>query len=266
MILEAGSPYLRGHTRIFQDSPGEVTFSRSILEPGDFFILKFLLLHSNSEEPRVLPIGKIAGIKRIFLTHRDKEDGQRPAFLDVAFLGSVWVQLTRAASYSFASVIFIVIIVGSSASLGEALSKWRRRKVVRAFKEYAAPRLTGSDELFFDSFVDYGSYGLLEILSLLSGGSRLKRALLPKINDQHEDLTFRRRSLRAYYDSSRLLRRLVDKGIIVRDESGINKVDAERKEVLADFVGFLRRKGFIQDRPTKIAEMPNVSNKLDDGS
>jgi hypothetical protein len=258
VILGAGNLYLLRHTRILQNSPGEVTFSRPILEPGDFFILKFLLLHGNSEEPRVLPVGKVAGVKRISLIRRDKEDSQRPLFLEVAFLGSMWVQLTRAASYSFASVVLLVIIGGSSIAITEILSKRRRSKVVKAFKEYAAPKLTEPDELFFDSFVNSGSYELLVMCDLLGDEIRLKTALGSKIN-RHEDFALGHRSEQDY--DIRLARQLVDRGIIVRTQSGI-EVNGSRKEVLADFVGFLRRKGFIQDRSSKVVDTPNISDGI----
>lgn len=249
-ILGAGSSYLLGHAKISQGPSGEVIFSKVILEPGDFFTIKVLLLHSNAEEPRVIPIGKVAGIKKISLTRRDKDDDQSPRW-QLILSGPLWVQAVRAVSYSAGTLGFIVVVLAAAVSVSESFSRRSRRKVVEAFKEYAEPKLTSADELFFDIFLDEGRFTLMELYDLLGDEVRLKRALRPRLRARHGELELDRHTPRDY--DRRLFRQLVDYGVVLRSDSGI-EVNAARKEVLGEFIAYLRKRGFIQDASSKLAE------------
>jgi len=145
-LLEASNLYLREHLKFAQFSPQEVKFSRVILEPGDFFIVKVLLLHGDSEEPKVLPVGKIAGVKKITLTRQDKAD--KSSVWQVTFAGGPVVQAARAISYSFMFFVAFAATAISSFAFADWFTKRRRSNVVRVFKEYNAPRLAEADEFF----------------------------------------------------------------------------------------------------------------------
>lgn len=242
-LLEAGSPYVRDHLLIYQTKPGAVLFSKIILEPGEFFVVKLLLLCNNTEEPTIFPVGKVAGIKRISLKHLDKVERGRslPAAI---FAGSFWVQIIRAIAYPIALLLSLIPAIVIAALLTEKVSTKRRRDATKAFKLYAAPRLNEADEFFFDSFILLGYPELFEIRSFLNDPLRLRSAA---------GTAFRHRSLEEKVSplsrletsgrDRRLIRRLVEQKIVEVRESEAH-VNAARKEILDDFIGFLERKGF----------------------
>lgn len=203
-------------------------------------MVKVLLLYGNAEEPRVVPIGKVAGIKRISLTRQDKADSKR-ALGKVLFAGGLWIQLARAIFYSFVSLLTILVALMTSVSLAEVFSKKKRRAAVKAFREYAAPKLKGDSETLLAAFVDNDFFDLIKMYDLLSNEGKLKEAQRLEV----KDLLNESRPVRSTRNYTRMLfRRLVDQGIIMPSGSDV-KIDPARKEVLGEFIEFLRKGGFV---------------------
>lgn len=64
-LLEAGSDYLERNVAISQDSPQLLTFAPVILDRGDYFVVKLLILHDDAVTPDLTPIGKVTGVREI---------------------------------------------------------------------------------------------------------------------------------------------------------------------------------------------------------
>ena len=60
-IIQTSNDYLKRNLEIQESTSGNhISFSQVILESGEFYIVKFLVLHKKTEEPQIMAFGKIA--------------------------------------------------------------------------------------------------------------------------------------------------------------------------------------------------------------
>ena len=114
-----------------------VGFPRVIFDKGDSFTLEVLVLHPKNELPLVSPIGKIAGIKEIYVTRRPL-DRQEDSLLARLFPGGALIQVARAIIYFIGSITAIVGAILAILGITELFNKlkaWKRRN--RIFKTNA---------------------------------------------------------------------------------------------------------------------------------
>jgi hypothetical protein len=245
-LLDASSSYLRDHLRV-QYAQERVAFSPVILEPGEFFVIKVLVLHRNSDAPKLVPVGKVAGVRNISLTQQFQVDSKR-SLLEITFGGSVWVQIVRTLVYFLGGLIFVVALFAVGAALSERLGKRKRRDVVRIFREYNALNLTEAAEVLFDIFVEEDFYGLKAAKGLVKNQDRLVAAYAAVNSEQDPEQLKKLASLplnarrRAREDRS-IYRRLVAANVIKEEEAG-PQVDDRSRGLVDDFFSFVERKGF----------------------
>lgn len=107
-----------------------VGLPRVILDKGDSFTLEVLVLHPKNELPIVSSIGKIAGIKEIYVT-RIPLDRQEGSLLARLFPGGAVIQVARAFIYfigSIAAIIGTILTIVGITKLFNTLKAWKRRK------------------------------------------------------------------------------------------------------------------------------------------
>lgn len=152
-LLGASSTYLRDTLRITVLSPATAVFAPVILESGESFTVKCLILHPEAARPEVRPIGKVAGVKSVVIVDSSVEEAQM-SFVEQVFSGGVWVQILRLVAYFFGLIITIVICVVPVVFISTSLSKRARRKRVREFKESTKLDLSEQDEYIFGRYVE----------------------------------------------------------------------------------------------------------------
>ena len=100
-----------------------IEFSKPILDKNKYFIVEILVLHDKDKGPRLVPLGKIAGIEKMDVT---KSYTERQTFFGDVFSGSSLVQSVRLVVYPILTLIGLVFIT-MVLEKAEDLMKSRRR-------------------------------------------------------------------------------------------------------------------------------------------
>jgi len=121
-LIESSSQYLKEKMQVQIDSSGKLNFSKVILESGEYFVLKLLILHKSNTLPAIIPTGKVAGMKQILVTNSLEQKDEKP-FLVKVFSGSLFVQTVRSVVYFICVAILILIVAFSSDAISNARGK-----------------------------------------------------------------------------------------------------------------------------------------------
>jgi hypothetical protein len=154
-VLTSSSPYLQDSLNPVHQPPDRVVFSPVILEAGEWFTIKSLILHPEEDHPIVRPLGKIAGVRDIKLIDPIDATAQ-PGLLNKAFSGELLVQAARLPAYFFG---FILLIMTTAIPIGvvpSALSSRRRRKDVSQFKAISKLPFSAAVEFLFKRYIEHG--------------------------------------------------------------------------------------------------------------
>src|SRR3972149_4078090 len=126
-ILSTSNDYLRQTLRIDLPTPDTALFTPVIIESGEWFTVKSLILHAEGSLPALQPVGKIAGVRGIRVVD-STQAAANPGFLVTAFSGGPWVQATRLLAYFFGFILLIVAVVAPTAAISSVFAKRRRRE------------------------------------------------------------------------------------------------------------------------------------------
>lgn len=74
IILNASNKYLKYDQKLFSFSDNKIIFSKIIIEPGESFDVKILLVANKGVTPKIKAIGRVAGINNIQITDTQKTD------------------------------------------------------------------------------------------------------------------------------------------------------------------------------------------------
>ncbi|MBI1929762.1 hypothetical protein HYR99_36625 [Candidatus Poribacteria bacterium] len=139
-------------------------FPSLIIEAGQSFTVKILVLHPKNETPTVKTLGKIAGISSIPVREAYKDDG-KDSFLTTCFRGGFLTQMVRLLAYTVVMILLLVCTIFPFAST--KLGKRKRRRMVDEFKGLTTLDLDDSDEQFFSQYVEGGSLFMLNLRGLI---------------------------------------------------------------------------------------------------
>lgn len=151
--MASSSGYLRNTLSRVRQVADSAVFPPVILEAGEWFTVKSLILHSETIRPTLEPIGKIAGVREIRRSD-STEAAAEPGFWSQAFSGKPWVQVARLPGYFFGFILVIACIVVPIATASGVLSKRRRRQHVVRFKSMTKIQLLDADEFIFERYVE----------------------------------------------------------------------------------------------------------------
>lgn len=172
-ISETSNEYLHSAAGMSRNG-SRVTLSPVILERGEWFMVKMLVLHQIDQQPAVAASGKIAGQHAIPVVSPDLSDEQT-GFLYRTFSGGLWTQVTRFAAYFFGGAVFLIAAGVSVAFSSNAISQRKRRSLVKRFKEKSKISVTEPDEFIFERFVSHGLRGVQRLVNIVADPDRLQK-------------------------------------------------------------------------------------------
>lgn len=156
-IPDATNKYLEQAVKIEKNMEGDYKLSPVILDSGDSFSIKLLVLHPRNTTPQVKVLGKIAGDPRIELVDLSVSNVSQGLWSQ-AFRGGFWTQLLRLLGYFLG---FVVIILATAIPIGigtSAISRQKRARRVKRFKAATKLELTNEDEFIFEGYTSNGTY------------------------------------------------------------------------------------------------------------
>lgn len=242
-LIQASNEYLERNVKIENYELDQISFSQVILEPGEFFLLKLLVLHRTDSIPSIYSFGKIAGQNKIAVLNAiDIKDEQ--AFWNKSYFGGLWVQLVRLITYFSIGVILIVIIVSFSDMIDKQREKKRKLRLVSNFKSLNTYEYTRMDDAIFDRYLNQGSLLLKRMLNLINNERELNRTY----NKLREQLGSKEFSLFRGFDSDTrkfqnrddwtVINQMTNDGIIFKEHNSL-RINLAMKDTLEKFVNYL---------------------------
>ena len=145
-LISASSEYIRDnlHPKTSKDNDS-VEFNKIIFEKGKSFTIELRVLHSADKEPQLVPLGKIAGLdKQVVIRNTGAE--KEPSFWGQVFSGGMGIQATRTGIYFVGTIFLLLVVAGTSVTIGEKRHKQKRRRREQQTTEYLQPLLDGRNE------------------------------------------------------------------------------------------------------------------------
>jgi len=135
-VIAASTSYLRSNAKLKIADPKTGEFSEVILEPGEWFTVKCLILNPEDIALSVEPKGKVAAVSKLILIDELAGETEEPFWARVVS-GSLGVQLLRVPVYFLGFILAMVAIFAPIAIVSNFIGERRRRKTIRQFKSYS---------------------------------------------------------------------------------------------------------------------------------
>lgn len=174
--VAATSDYLRTSAQTVQTNQSTLQLPRVIMEPGEGYTVKALVLHGPRNGLPLKASGKIAGAKDIPVLPLEAEQAAASLWTS-AFSGAVTIQLVRAPAYFFGFTFLLVSTFGSAAFVSDRIEGASRRRVANQFRRHNKGELSASEVTVLDAYQERGLRPLVRVKELLGNEERLKRAL-----------------------------------------------------------------------------------------
>ena len=266
-LVESSTNYIKDNLSIYKNNSDCITFSSIILEPDDYFEIKFLVLHKSNITPTVLPIGKIAGIKDINVVN-SYDVIQEISFWSKIFIGNIFVQLAKGIIYFFAMILLILSSIGISLLINNKIKLKRRKKIIKDYKNNSKYKHKKIDDYIFRSFVSEGIVKLNQMFRILADEKGINESYqrwqeLLKVKEEKEATV--RDYISIYdiklpngYNATRkdeediyCIEMLIEDGFIISNMGGLI-VNRSFKRALDSFMEFLKeskyQEGHYQER------------------
>lgn len=247
-LISSSNDYIERNlkNRILSDSIN-IKFPNLIIDKGEFFILKLMIIHKSSITPFLTSIGKIAGQKDIEII-QTVEKKETPFFVKT-FQGNIWIQIIRLLLYTIAAIIFIIVIAFSVERINSVLTRKRSKKLVERFKQKEDYSYTRMDDAIFERYIKDGEGFLEPMLILTESNEKLNEfynASLKKVGDKpkmpsssSEDIISNVRYESTSEKNVKLINEMVNDGIIVKDGETLT-INRPMRKTIELFVIFLR--------------------------
>lgn len=249
-LMTASNQYLKDKLIITETKEGKVLFSNVILEPGEFFELKILVLHSIKESPELTSFGKIASVNRIDILQNFSEKEETSMLADI-YGGGILINLARVCSYGILFFFILFIVFSTGEKISEIIERRRKEKILTTFKEYDSDKVTEKDNFFFDYYLSDGAAVVRNIEAVLTNNESLNY-----LYEETKDRKYSKKRRRYFgYSEEDIFIELRNEGFVTIEADNI-EVDHQRLSVLRDFVSYLKRKGeFKRDKYSRNFEI-----------
>jgi hypothetical protein len=171
----ATTDYLKSNVQWNLSSPSALDFSPMILEPGESFLLRLLILHPDGATPDILPRGKVAGVRHITITHSFQAN-QSSGLIKSAFVGGLSVQLVRFPSYSIAMIVLLLGVFGSIEGITYVFERGQRRRHLARFRRARGGTISSEGERLLKMYERHGFRALVAMARWLKRDPKLTRA------------------------------------------------------------------------------------------
>lgn len=251
-IIQTSNNYIKRNLKLANYRKDRIDFSQVIIEPGDFFVIKLLVLHNKKNAPKIISFGKIVGQKDIKVVNAiDIKDEE--SFWNKVYYGNIWVQLLRLVSYFIAVILIIIIITSISEKIDLYRDKKRILKMISEFKSLKTYEYTRMDDAIFDRYKLKDSEIFQKMQSLIENEENLNKKY-EKLTEKFKSKEYRRfgrtpnESRISFYNSTdefTVINEMISDGIVFKELDHLT-VNQAMKDTLDKFVNFLKEKGELK--------------------
>jgi hypothetical protein len=178
-ITGSNSEYLAENLHPTMNEANTVVFNKVIFDKGKYVTLELLVLHSRNVEPRVKPVGKIAGMDDIPVRSSFR-GGEQEGLVSRVFKGPISVQIARTIAYSLiglGTVIAVGFSIAGLVSIPSRLKKRSRKKLVRSLAKETSTEKEKKRQVLLDIFVEGGIGSLKRMLKNVENEDALAKTL-----------------------------------------------------------------------------------------
>lgn len=244
-IIQTSSDYIKRNLKVTNYQKDKINFSQIIIESGEYFIVKLLVLHNKETTPSIISLGKIAGQKSISVVNAiDVKD--EVSFWSKVYLGNIWVQLLRLLSYFIVGIIIVSSIFFISEQIDNYREKERRMKMISAFKNQNTYQYTRMDDAIFDRYKLNASSELNKMLILIEDENTLNKIY----KESTEKLKSKNYSNLRIEDASEygqlyghfsIIKKMINDSVVLKENDQL-VINQAMKDTLNKFIKFLKDK------------------------
>lgn len=247
--IHASNEYLGKFAKVALTDANRGIIQPVMMDAGDAFSFKLLVLHSEGKKPELEISGKIGGVKKLRLVNASMTEPQ--TFVEKVITGDILVQFARLVVYLVGGIIAFISLGVSIASISEWRTKRKRQKIVRRFKTALDVELTSRVVAVLKHYERDGGDAIARACSLLRDSGALKKAIndvntLPKAEPVDSELIYYAsrnhgsefQFRHAFRPDAMMIRTLLDEGIVKSSEEGI-QIDSTSLDFLNRFESFL---------------------------
>ena len=161
-LIEASQKYISENLKPSLIDGGQFHFEKIVFDAKASFTLRFLVLHSQSADPLLKPIGKVAGVGFDDMTILGPPAADdRPSFWRQVVNGSLLVHVVRLFSYVVVIISFIITTFAPIAAIDSIRVSRKRKKISGRFRTYQGSRDSSYADLLAEVAVESGDKGLV---------------------------------------------------------------------------------------------------------
>ncbi|EPS8935087.1 hypothetical protein ACVJEA_003782 [Vibrio cholerae] len=234
IITSSKTPYKTEEIHLELNNKNSIFLPHVIINPGDHYIIKLIVLHNSNLKPSIESFGVIAGFDSInVLTNLKSEDNRN--FIQKFFDGSLVMNIGR---FFFFGIIFLFGII-SLILAEEKISKLKYsrkfKKSIEQFKKCNSQRIANVPTKFFDILQDQGK-STLELI--------------------FEDIIEPEKKYFFYKN------KLTDLGVLNITEIGREVIDDNALNILNEFLHLLAEDGLIDKPKTREKAIQSTKNAV----
>lgn len=242
-IIQSSNPYLSRNVKFTSNQDKKIIFSNVIIEPGEYFILKLLVLHKKNKIPRIISFGKIAGQQKIEVVNA-VDVKEEMTFFKRVYFGDFWTQLLRLISYFVVGLIIIIIIIVISDKIDLAKERKRKRKNIEDFKNLKTYQYTRMDDAIFDRYSENGG-GQFKVMSKLIEDEEVLNETYKDLSEKVRSKEYRR--FREGGENWGTINEMLNDGIVFKENERLI-VNQAMRDTLEKFLNYLSDKGEFKRR------------------
>lgn len=243
-LIQSSNDYLKRNLHFENYEKDKVVFSRVIIETGEYYILKLLVLHKISEVPEIISFGKIAGQQKIDVVN-SIDIKQELTFIKKTFYGNIWTQLLRLISYFAVGVGIFALVMESSERIKKSKEKKRMKKNVYNFKNLKDYEYTRMDDAIFDRYLENKYIFELEKMFRLIANEDELNELYKELSIHVKSKEYGRSLLRK--DEWSTINKMLNDGIVFKENEEL-RINQAMKDTLEKFLNYLSKNGKFKRR------------------
>ena len=245
----ASNEYLANSANAKKSTPSSIRMPNVIMEPGESYTIKSLVIHKARSSTLLKSSGKIAGMREIpVITVETDKDTE--SFLSRVLSGTPAVQATRTPIYFFAFLFGIFIVIAPPIAISDWMKKRGRKKAIAQFRKHINEELPEGHKVIFHYYISEGLAPLVRVRELLGDTENLKSTLE---RNKLREMIYESGSV-AFMDNAEYLElharshvvlnkgtaRIIQKAAIAEvDQEGTVHVNLQKKKFLGKFIDYI---------------------------
>lgn len=249
--IGSSNEYLSSSANATKIGPSSIRMPNVIMEPGESYTIKALVIHGARAGTLIKSSGKIAGMRNIPIV-RIEPDKENESFWSKVFSGTIGVQAARAPIYFIGFIFAIVVTFVPVIAISDALQERARKKSIAQFRKHTNEAIPDGHEAIFDCYASEGLAPLVRARKILGDLEELKDVLEKQTQRQRssneEGVVFvdnadyffnNHRSSHILLNRESASRIIKKAAIATIEQDGRVQIDASKERFLGRFIDYI---------------------------